>query len=199
MQKLDLRKAGITDKDTEDKLRSAFDTIEDTKEKMREMGLEDYPKPQSAPRSLAEIPDIDSLTNSQLGALYVQYVAYAQFISSRLSETIAGYRIAANNLKQLQAKIASTLYAKEVPKAEVPARVREDPLYKEFDAELVKFFAMKTLLEAHHRAYDKQAAALSRMISLRELEFQQSLRQDNMKKPKARRLPADTDLRRDDE
>jgi hypothetical protein len=199
MKKLDLSKTAITDRESEEELRSAFDIIEETKEKMSEMGLEEYPRPRNAPKALAEIDDIDSLTNSQLGALYVQYVAYSQFISAKLSETIAGYRIAANNLKHLHANIASTLYAKEVPKAEVPARVKEDPLYKQYDAELVKFFAMKTLLEAHHRAYDKQAAALSRMISLRELEFQQSLRQDNIKKPKARRIPPNADLRGDGE
>lgn len=199
MPKLDLTKAPITDKDAEARHQSAFDMIEEVKAKMLDMGLGEYPKPKSAPIQLSEITHIDALTNAQLGALYVQYVAYSQFIGARLADAEAGYKIAVNRVKHISAELTSTLYAKKVPKAEVPVLIQEDPFFQQFDAELVRFFAMKTLLEAHYRAYEKQAAALSRLVSLRELEFQQSLRQEGIRKPKARLYPSSHDLRKENE
>jgi hypothetical protein len=194
--KLDLTKTPIVPADTEAEFQSAFDIIEETKADMEKLGLSEYPRPKSAPISLAEIGEIDRLTNPQLGALYVQYVAYAQYINTKLTDTIVGYKIAVNNLKHITAELTSRLHAKAIAKAEVTALVRRDPLYQRADAELVKFFAMKTLLEAHHKAYDKQASALSRMISLRELEFQQSLRQEGIAKPRTRqRLTSEANLR----
>jgi hypothetical protein len=180
MPKLDLSNAALIDKESAQKHKSAFDLIAETKQKMEEMGLEDYPQPNSRPTPLAEIENIDGLTNSQLGGLYVEYVAYAQFVGARLAELVATYKIAVNNVKHITAELTASLYAKDVPKGEISTRVRESVAFQEADAELVKIFAMKTLLEAHHRAYDKQAAALSRLISLRELEFQQTIRQDNV-------------------
>lgn len=199
MPKVDLSKAAIAKPESEAKYRSAFDAIEDTKREMREMGLDDYPKPKTSPVALSEVGDIDALTNAQLGGLYVRYVAHAQFIGARLAETVAGYKIAVSNLKHLQAELSATMFSQEVPKGEIAARVRENPLYKEFDGELVKMFAMKTLLEAHHRAYDKQAAALSRVISLRELEFQQTLRQGGIGRKTKASVSAKADLRKDGE
>lgn len=186
MPRLTLEDKVIIKKSSEQKYQSAFDTLDEAKSQMRAMGLEEYPKPSALPPSLSEVGDVDALTNAQLGALYVRYVAYAQFVGAKLAESVAGYKIAVSKIKHLQAELSASLFAKEVPKAEIPARIRENEMFKEFDADLVKMFAMKTLLEAHHRAYDKQAAALSRMIALRELEFQQTLRQSGIQKPKAR-------------
>jgi len=118
-------------------------------------------------------------------------------VGARLAEMVATYKIAINNMKHVTAELTASLYAKEVPKAEVPTRVKESVAYQEADAELVRVFAMKTLLEAHYRAYEKQASALSRLISLRELEFQQTLRQEGVRKPvKPRFSAAAGDLRK---
>jgi hypothetical protein len=51
---------------------------------------------------------------------------------------------------------------------------------------------MKEILEAHYKVYSKQAEALSRIIALRELEFNQSLRDHNIqnrRKDQVRRQP----------
>ena len=197
MPKLDLTRAALIDKDSDHRHKSAFDLIDETKRKMEELGLEDYPQPSSRPTPLAEIDNIDTLTNAQLGALYVQYVAYAQFVCARLAEIVATHKIAETRVKHVTAELTASLYAKEIPKTEVSTRVRESVAYQEADAELVKTYAMKTLLEAHHRAYDKQAAALSRVISLRELEFQQAMRQDSVgSKKRATVWKASADLRK---
>lgn len=183
MPKLNLTNAALINKESDQRHKSAFEIIDETKQKMAELGLEDYPQPSSRPTPLAEIAAIDSLTNAELGGLYVQYVAYSQFVGARLAEMVATYKIAINNMKHVTAELTASLYAKEVPKAEVPTRVKESVAYQEADAELVRIFAMKTLLEAHYKAYEKQASALSRLIALRELEFQQALRQEGVRKP----------------
>lgn len=198
MPKLNLTNAAILDKESDQRHKSAFEIIDETKAKMAELGLEEYPQPSSRPTPLAEISAIDSLTNAELGALYVQYVAYSQFVSARLAEMVATYKIAHNNIKHVTAELTASLYAKEVPKSEVPTRVKESVAYQEADAELVKLFAMKTLLEAHYKAYEKQASALSRLISLRELEFQQTLRQEGIRKPTKNRFASAGDLRKRD-
>ena len=107
MPKLDLSRAPITHKNSEARHQSAFDVIDEVKSKMQDMGLEEYPKPRSAPVPLSEIEHIDALTNAQLGSLYVQYVAYSQFISARLADTVAGYKIAVNTVKHLSAPEAA--------------------------------------------------------------------------------------------
>jgi hypothetical protein len=197
MPKLDLTNAALINKEADQRHKSAFEIIDETKAKMADLGLEDYPQPSSRPIPLAEIESIDLLTNAELGALYVQYVAYSQFVSARLAEMVATYKIAINNVKHVTAELTASLYAKEVPKAEVPTRVKESVVYQEADAELVRIFAMKTLLEAHYKAYEKQASALSRLISLRELEFQQTLRQGGIRKPaRSKFSPAAEDLRK---
>lgn len=196
---LDLTRAAILPKGSDEKYQSAFEIIEQVREQMREeLGLEEYPRPEAQPRPLADIPNIEGLPNAELGALYAHYVAYAQFVGAKLAETEAAYKIATNVLKQVVAEIQSKLFSQEVPKAEVPVRVREDGLYKKFDNELVKLYATKTILAAHHRAYDKQAAALSRIISLRELEFQQTFRENSIggSKKARRRIDVPSDFRR---
>lgn len=198
---LDLRNAAILPAGSEEKYQSAFEIIATVREQMQsELGLEDYPQPKAQPRPLADIPNIEDLPNKELGGLYAHYVAYAQFVGAKLAETEAAYRIATNVLKQIVAELQSKLFAKEVPKAEIPAMVKADGLYKRFDAELVKIYATKTILSAHHRAYDKQAAALSRIIALRELEFQQTIREGGIKSSGGRarrRLGMPSDFRKD--
>ena len=198
---LDLRKAAILPPDSDDRYQSAFEIIETVREQMKtELGLEDYPQPKAQPRPLADIENIEDLPNKELGGLYAHYVAYAQFVGAKLAETEAAYRIATNVLKQIVAEIQSRLFAKEVPRAEIPAMVKADGLYKKFDSELVKLYATKTILTAHHRAYDKQAAALSRIIALRELEFQQTLREGGIKNTSGRirrRIGTPSDFRKD--
>jgi hypothetical protein len=195
MPKLDLTKATIVPKSSEAKYRATHDVLENVKAELARMGLQEYPTPSSVPPSLLDIGDIDTLPNASLGNLYTQYVAYAQFIGARLAEAEARYKLSVNALKHLAAEMSAQMIAEEVPKGEVKDRVRDAPLYKELDCDLVTRAATKILLEAHKHAYDKQAAALSRVIALRELEFQQSLRQDNMKRKKPLRGIPTGDLR----
>lgn len=192
----DFTKTPIVDEEEQEaRYRSAADMIDETKARLLEMGLEEYPQPKSRPIPLAEIPNIDSLTNTELGVLFAQYTAYAQFVGARSAEMQAMHKIAVSGLKRLTAEMTAQLVAREVPKSEIPAQIRKSQAFIDGDTELLKIYAMKTMLEAVHRAYEKQAAALSRLISLRELEFQQTLRDGNIKKP--RRRPGGPSIQQD--
>jgi len=165
---------------------TAESIIDDVRKQTRALGLLPYPKPDTAPDTLVGI-ELESLPNHALGQLYIRYTAHAQYVGGQLAELEAAYRLACTNLKHIDAKLRSKLFASAVPKAEVASRAKDDALYQEFDTEVVRLFAMKTLVTAHYRAYDKQAAALSRIISLRELEFEQNLRGSNIDAAKNRR------------
>lgn len=187
MPRLNLRGVAALEPGTEDRIHKTADSIiEEVRQQTEALGLLPYPRPTSSPHSLDKI-DLEGLTNQSLGQLYIQYTAHAQYVSGEVAKIEAAYRIATANLKKIDAKLRATLFARDTPKAEIPTRVKEDPLYVEFDAEVVKLFAMRVLLEAHYKAYDKQAAALSRIISLRELEFEQSLRESNIDSVKHRK------------
>jgi hypothetical protein len=174
MPKLDLTKAPVLN-DDELKIASASDIIADITRRAEELGLPVYPKPKSTPEPL-DAHDIENMPNPLLGKLYVHYTAYAQYVNGELAKAEAAYKIGVANQNLIKARLQATLFAKEVPKAEVPARVKEDALFCEAELEVLKLFAAKQILEAHYKAYDKQAAALSRIISLREQEFEKEMR-----------------------
>ncbi|OHD24329.1 MAG: hypothetical protein A2Y38_09170 [Spirochaetes bacterium GWB1_59_5] len=173
---MNLDNAAVLSNDTVDGLKAITESIIDgVHAAMNALGLPEYPRPRSTPRPLDDA-GVAGLSNPDLGQLYVEYVAYAQYVNGQLAELEAGYRIAVANLKQLDAKLKSQLFAAGTAKAEIPALVKDNPVYLEFELEVLKLYAMKSIVDAHYRAYDKQAAGLSRVITLREMEFQQELR-----------------------
>lgn len=175
--------------------RSATEIVQNAKETLREMGLEDYPKPDATPTPLGAVGDADSLTNSEIGVMYVQYISYAQYVGSKLAEMDVLYRIATTELKRLHAELSTQLVSRGVAKSEIPSAIRDSTAYQDAELEMLKAYAMKTMLQAVFSAYDKQAAALSRLMTLRELEFQGELRGTNMKNTR-KRLSIKSDLRR---
>jgi hypothetical protein len=166
---------------------TAQEIMDEVSARTHELGLPAYPRPTNTPVPLTDV-DVETLTNHQLGALYTQYTAFAQFVNGQLAEAEAGYKIASSRLKMLDARLRAELFAQNVPKTEVPVRVKENGALQDAEFELVKLFAMKTILEAHYKAYDKQASALSRIITLRELEFEKEMRDNGIhgRKPRAR-------------
>jgi hypothetical protein len=175
--------------------KTATEIVDQAREALTNLGLEEYPKPSSTPRPLAEIDEADSLTNTELGILYAQYIAYAQYVGAKLAEVTVMYKIATGALKTLSAELSTQLASKNVPKSEIGAQVRASVAFQEGEDEVLKFYALKAMIEAVHRAYDKQAAAISRIISLRELEFNSTIRGENLNKS-SRRQAIRHDLRK---
>lgn len=175
MPKLDLSKTPVLSPEERAQFKNAQDMIDEVKSRAEEMGLHKYPKPSAQPPSLADM-DIAELPNSQLGQLYSQYTAHAQWVFQEYTEAEIAYKNGVASLKLLDAKLKAKLYAMDVVKAEVPALMREDPVRVEYEMEVLKLYAMKEILGAHYKAYSKQADALSRIVEIRKLEFEQTIR-----------------------
>ncbi len=184
MKKLDLSKVGMLDPDREVELKSAFDLIEEVEQYVEErMGIAAYEQPPTVPPDLGEglADKADALTLDELGVLHAQYVAYAAFLDSRLARIKAAYKVAETNLKHISADLATKLYAKGgIPKKEVPDHIKLDGLYREFEVEYLRLYMMRVLLEARHGAYDAQAKAISRLITLKLDEREASRRDHNV-------------------
>jgi hypothetical protein len=175
MKGLDLRKTAVLDPSKPAELKKAFDLIEEVKEYLsEELGVEEAEHPAFKPPALAELAeDADALTNSELANLHAQYIAYAGFFGNRLAWIKAAYKVAESNLSHIKADLETKLYAKgALPKAEVPAHVKQDGLYRDFEIEYLKLYMMRTILEAKYDDYRKQADAISRLITLRTEELQ---------------------------
>ncbi len=173
--------------------KTANSIIDDVDNQVRELGLPDYPHPSGVPKSLVGL-DVSNMHNNDLGQLYVEYTAFAQYVLGQLARIKAAYNISLSNLKHIDAKLRIEMVKDDVSKAEIPSRIKDHPLYTEFNIEVMKLYAMKSLLEAHYKAYTKQAAALSRIVSLRVMEFDQSERERGilgMKKGKPARPSID--------
>jgi desulfoferrodoxin (superoxide reductase-like protein) len=187
---LDLREAAVVDDEQlEMRAESVYDMLDTIKSQMQDqLGVDDMPAPKDLPKPLAEV-DVASIGNRELGAIYTQYVAYSVFLNSRLAEMISLEKAARGNLKKATAEIKNQLRADGVKAADIAARVETHPVYEEYYIEWLKLFMMKEILEARYKAYRDMAAALSRNVTLRELEFEQQRRDSNVQSSKGSSRP----------
>jgi hypothetical protein len=177
---LDLSKTALLSPEERAQFKSAEGILEEVEERAEELGLMPYPKPTSVPESLADI-DIEALTNPGLGQLFTRYTAYGQYVFGELTKSEVAYKIGVSSLKLVEAKLKTKYYGLDgITKAEVPALVKDDAFRIEYELEVLKLYAMKEILGAHYKAYSKQADALSRIISLRELEFDRDMRRNSI-------------------
>ena len=170
----------------EERAGSVYDMLDVIKESMHDqLGVTDMPAPKVAPTPLTEV-DVATIDNRELGALYTAYVAYSVFLNTRLSEILSLERAARGNLKKVVARLKNQLRADGVKETHVAAQVETHGLYEEYYVEHLKLYMMKEIVEAQHKAYRDMAAALSRNVSLRELEFEQQRRDNNIQKSKGK-------------
>lgn len=168
---LDLRSTPVMTKGAAASIKGAMDILADVQRSVRNMGLPEYPKPEGTAPPLGNL-DSAALSNRELERYYTSYVAYAAYIGPKVAEAEAAYRISGSNLKQIAANLETQMYASKVPKAEVKAKVLNNPVWIEQELEHLKLFATKTILESHMSSYSNQAKALSRCIELRKMEFE---------------------------
>lgn len=191
MSGLNLKGTPISSRNTQERTKRALDILEEIQQQVKKMGLPEYPKPTTQPTPLSDL-DVGALSNRELETQMASYVAYAMFLAPKLAEAEAAYKISTANMKAVAASLKVSLFKDEVPKSEIDARVSVAPEYIEQELEHLKLFATKQILEAHYKAYSKQAGALSRIVELRKLEYEQETRQHNVgsfKRPAGGGLP----------
>lgn len=179
MAGLNLKGAPVASKAAQDRAQHAFDILAEIQEMVTKMGLPEYPKPKVAPTPLSDL-DISALSNQEVAAQMANYIAYAQYVGAKLAEAEAAYRISASNLKQIAASLKVSLFKDQIPKGEVDARIQTSPEFQKHEYEHLKLYATKSILAAYYKSYSKQAAALSRIVELRKLEFEQEHRTNNV-------------------
>jgi hypothetical protein len=176
---LTLKKAAVVSKNVQERAKSAFDILEEIQDKVRSMGVPDYPKPNELPPPLGSV-DIGALTNRDLESYYTKYVAYAQYLAPKIAQAEAAHKINQSNLKHVKATLTNQLVKSGVPKSEHAAQIQENAEYIEQEIEDLKLFATKTILASYYKAYVNQAKALSRVIELRKMEHEQTMRGANI-------------------
>lgn len=179
MPSLNLKSTVVLDDEDMQHVRSADEILHEVVSNAEAMGIVEIPKPSGIPEPLSDM-DVDGLSDRELGALLTSYVAYAQYLNTNLAKINATHKIAEANLKHVRAKLKVKLKAKNMGDKEAENAVQNHPVFLDMDLERLKLYAMKEILDAHFTAYDKQAAALSRNITLRGLTFEKSQREDNV-------------------
>lgn len=176
MKKFDTRNVPIVGADEEAELKGAFDILEEVQTYAQErLGIQPYPMPSTVPRDLAEYDEPDKFTNDDLALLHAQYTAYASFIGTKLAEITAAQKLSSRNLKNVVTDLTTRLYAENTPKTEIAARVKMSPIYREFELEDMKLTMMRIILDARYQSYDKQAKAISRLVTIRQMELEKQL------------------------
>lgn len=176
---LNLRGTPITSARTQERTRKALDILAEIQQQVMQMGLPEYPRPGNVPEALADL-DVGALSNRELETQMAAYIAWGAYVSTKLAEAEVAYRASTLNMKAIAASLKVSLFADQVPKAEIDARVHVAPEYVEQELEHLKLYATKEILAAHYKAYSKQASALSRFVELRKLEYEQEMRSQNV-------------------
>jgi len=174
----------INEAQTNANTEALYGLTESIQEKLvHEFGIEEYPRPSGAPEPLSEV-DVGAMANIALGNLYSQYVAYSVYLNNKLTDIRCLSKTAKIVLKNVSADIKLQLLSEGVPKDQVSAQVRAHPKFNELEIESLKFEIMSEKVETYAKGYRDQAAALSRNIELRKLEFEQQLREGHVQKTK---------------
>lgn len=179
----DFSRVGLVDEESIFEAQKQVDQLlEDVEADLKRRGVLNAPRPTGHPRPLADV-DITDLTNNELASLYTQHVAYGAYIGDELAKIEGLEAHAKKMLKETLASLKDAQFAKGVKGPEVTARAMNDPLYGAMDMAHLRLFFMKAILTRRYQGYTAQAAALSRTIELRKLDFEQSRRDNNLGYP----------------
>lgn len=180
---------GVVDEEQLGAARAKLDTLmQDVEADLEQRGILDAPRPDNHPKALADL-DITLLTNNELASLYSQYVAYGAYIGDGLAKVEGLEEAAKRFLRDVLSELKEAQFVKGMKGAEATSAALQDPLYKDYDLEHTKLFLMKTIMKRRYDGYKDQAAALSRSIELRKLDFEQSSRDNNLGYPGKRAAP----------
>lgn len=178
MPGLKLQGTPVASKAPERRLQKAGEVLAEIKQEIRKMGMPDYPQPTTKLTPLSDV-DLESLSDRDLGNHLLTYTAFASYTMPKVAELEAAYKISEMAFKQVIAELKLNLFKDSTAKSEIDARVQASPKYLEFELEKLKLYAMREILTAHLEAYQKQAAAISRVIEVRKMEHEMQARANN--------------------
>lgn len=177
---LDLDRLPIIDGGKAREAKERIDSLlADVQMELEARGIPEPLKPKNHPQPLADM-DIAALTNAQIGGLYAQYVAYASYIGDELAQIEGLEEAAKKHLRDTLAELKDAAFVRGLKGAEATSAAMKDELYRSLDLEHMKLFFMKAIMKRRYRGYTSQAAALSRTIELRKLDFEQTRRDGNI-------------------
>lgn len=115
--------------------------------------------------------EVSALTNDELTKLYLQHVAYAQFVGSK----VASHRSFLVSLKAVrdrkEAELRAELKTAKVPASEAKHVIDTDSDLLDLSEKIAECDATLILLEAYLNNYKAQYAALSRVVSIRQIDL----------------------------
>lgn len=173
------RMGTISEKKVAEAKKRVSDMLEQVKMELDRRGIPEPVKPSNHPKSLADV-DLAALTNAEVSSLYSQYVAYSSYIGDELAQIEGMEEMAKKILRDTLGTLKDSLFAKGIKGAEATAAATKDALYQALDMEHAKLFFMKAIMKRRYRGYISQAAALSRTVELRKLDFEQTRRDGNL-------------------
>lgn len=174
MPKLDLDKLSYLTTREEQQFRDDLAVSDDSiSAVLRTLKIADVPVPRrEKPPTEIDPSTLDDLTDRELGAMYMEYNGWAQYIRATAAKAHAQYRAAKNIQKRVTIKLKGILNAQGVPKAEVARELQEIPFYEEVAIEVDRRQLIAELTEAYRGVYSNNADALSRIITLRGQEME---------------------------
>lgn len=174
MPKLDLDKLSYLTTKEEQQFRDDLAVSDDSiSAVLRALKIADVPVPRREKPPTEIDPDtLDDLTDRELGAMYMEYNGWAQYIRATAAKAHAQYRAARNIQKRVTIKLKGLLAAQGIPKAEIARELQEIPFYEEVAIEVDRRQLIAELTEAYRGVYSNNADALSRIITLRGQEME---------------------------
>lgn len=176
MPKLDIERISALTEEEETTFRDELDNAEIyVSHVLQKLRIKDIREPEQRPGGI-DINNLDKIPNSELGALYMTYNGWTQYIRVCAAKETAGYKVAKGVLKRVELRIRKNLASQGVPKDEIARMCREVPFYEEIATEVDTRAAKSELLDAFRAAYSNNTDALSRIITLRGQELDQDRR-----------------------
>lgn len=136
------------------------------------LGLAPLPTPK-VPRPISDL-NIDTLPNDQLAALYAEHVSYAQFVGVKIAQHKAYAVGLRGTLDRHVAELKIGFKKEKIPDSQVASLVKIDPELVELEDVIAQTKAVTILLEAYLNNYKAQYAALSRIVTIRQIDIDQT-------------------------
>lgn len=173
------RMGAISEKKVQEAKAKIDKMLAEVEAELEARGIPEPPRPTNHPRSMADT-DVTTMTNAEVANLHTQYVAYSSYIGDELAKIEGLEEMAKKLLRDTLAELKDALFAKGTKGAEATAAATRDGLYRALDMEHMKLFFMRAIMSRRYRGYISTAAALSRTVELRKLDYESTRRDTNL-------------------